>query len=460
MSTLIGEFHPLLEKGWRPVFAQERTLDRAMQHALVLPCVYGRRTISRAICALGREQEDWSAEYKLFSRSPWQSGSLFNPVIDDYVVRYPVGFIAAAFDDTKLAKTGKRIATAFWQRDPMSPPFHTNLVYGLRFLQASLLYPFYREGDFSARALPAMFQEVPVVKKPGKRASIEDRQAYRLACKQHNLSTQTLDAMRGLRQRLDQAGAQARSLLATMDGSFCNKTIFKAKLERIELLARCRKDARLCFPAPPGSRRRYAPQVFTPEQVRQNEEVPWHEASVYFGGTWRKLRHKEIGGMLWKRGAGTRPLRLIVLAPVPYRLSRRARLNYRDPAYLLTTDLATSVDLLLQSYLDRWQIEVNHRDEKDLLGVGQAQVRSPQSVSRQPAFVVACYSLLQIAALRAFGPGRTSDYPDRPKWRQDAAKRPSCLDILALLRKEYIETSGWLSPNRSVIQNLTLYANT
>lgn len=459
MSTLAGQFYSLLDKGWRPVFAQERTHERAMEHALAMPSVLGRRTISRTLCALGHTQQDWSADYKMFSRSPWQPEGLFEPVITDYVVRYPEGFIVAAFDDTKLTKTGRRIASAFWQRDPMSPPFHTNLVYGLRFLQASLLYPHHREGDFPARALPVVFQEVPVVKKPGKRAGAEARAAYKRDCKQHNLSTQTLDAMRGLRQRLDQAGAPDRPLLATVDGSFCNKTIFKAELERTHLLARCRKDARLCFPAPAGSRRRYDPQLFTPEQVRHNEAVPWQEATVYFGGRWRTLRCKEVRGVLWKRGAGTRPLRLIVIAPTPYRLSQRGRLNYREPAYLLTTELITPTSQLIQSYLDRWQIEVNHRDEKDLLGVGQAQVRSPQSVPRQPAFAVACYSMLQLAALQTFGQGRTGDYLDLPKWRK-GANRPSLLDVLTLLRKEYIETPGWPLPNRNIVRNLTLGANT
>src|SRR2546429_925919 len=51
----------------------------------------------------------------------------------------------------------------------------------------------------------------------------------------------------------------------------------------------------------------------------------------------------------------------------------------------LTTDLRTSIKLLVQSCFDRWQIEVNHRDEKDILGVGQAQVRSAQSIPRHPA---------------------------------------------------------------------------
>lgn len=456
---LTEQFYSLLEQGWEPVFPQKRSRERAIEHAMALPCILGRRTISRTICALGRSGQDWSADYKMFSRSQWSAESLFDPVIDDYLLRYPQGPITAAFDDTKLKKTGKHIVTAFWQRDPMSPPFHANLIYGLRFLQAALLFPHYQEGDFPARGFPVAFQEAAAIKKPGRRASDEERAAYKLACKQQNLSTQALAVVKSLRQRLDQRGAINRILVATLDGSFCNKTFFKADLERTHLVARCRKDARLCFPAPAGSRRRYDPQTFTPEQVRQRETFPWEQALIYFGGQWRILRYKQLHGVLWKRGAGTRRLRLFVIAPLPYKLSQHARINYRGPAYLLSTDPDTSASQLIQACFDRWQIEVNHRDEKDLLGVGQAQVRSPQSVPRHPAFAVACYSLSLLAALRTFGPGRTSGYLDLPKWRKHS-KRPSFLDILTIQRKEYNETSVWPFPNTNFMQNLTLYANT
>jgi hypothetical protein len=456
---LTEQLHSLLDQGWQSVFPQKRSLQRATEHALALPCVMGRRTISRTLCALGRSDQDWSADYKMFSRSRWQAESLFDPVIEDYLVRYPEGPITAAFDDTKLAKTGKHIATAFWQRDPMSPPFHVNFIYGLRFVQAALLFPHHQEGDFSARGFPVAFQEAAAIKKPGKRASEQERATYKQACKQQNLSTQTLAAIRSLRQRLDQRDAVSRSLLATLDGSFCNKTLFKAQLDRTHLLARCRKDSRLCFAAPAGSRCRYDRQIFTPEQVRQQETVSWEQASVYFGGQRRTLRYKQVQGVLWRRGAGTRQLRLIAIAPVPYKLSIHARTNYRDPAYLLSTDLDASASQLIQAYFDRWQIEVNHRDEKDLLGVGQAQVRSSQSVPRHPAFAVACYSLTLLAALRTFGPGRTSHYLALPKWRKHA-NRPSFLDILTVLRKEYNETPVWPFLNVNLAQNVTLYANT
>ncbi len=459
MTMLSEEFHSLLYQGWITIFAQKRSLERAIEHAMVMPCLMGRRTITRTICALGRSNQDWSADYKIFSRSQWEAGDLFDPVIVDYLERYQEGPIVAAFDDTKCPKTGRHIKTASWQHDPMSPPFHGNFVYALRFVQGSLIFPHHQEGDYSSRAFPVVFQETPVIKKPGKRASDQERADYKQIVKQHNLSTQTVDYIRDMRRRLDQNGAFSRIFWVTLDGSFCNKTIFRANLERTHLLARCRKDARLCFPAPDGLQRKYDNRIFTPEDVRQDDAIPWQQADVYYGGARRTIRYKEIKHVLWRRGAGTRPLRLIVIAPLPYKLSKHSRTNYRDPAYLLTTDLYSPVDQLLKAYFDRWQIEVNHRDEKDLLGVGQAQVRSPKSVSRHPAFAVACYSLAMLASLRTYGPGRTSDYLALPAWRKQS-KRPSFLDILTILREEYNETSGYFFGNNNFSKDVVLYAYT
>ena len=104
-------------------------------------------------------------------------------------------------------------------------------------------------------------------------------------------------------------------------------------------------------------------------------------------------------------------------------------------AYLLTTDLRTDALVLLQAYFDRWGIEVNHRDEKDILGVGEAQVWNEKSVSKVPALLVAMYSWLLLAGLKCYGPKRTKVYAPLPKWRR-GAKRPSCLDLVTLLRKQ------------------------
>lgn len=450
-------YHFLLSQGWQGVFNQQRSHRRAIEHATALPLATAPRTIAATICTLGRQRADWSADYKIFSRSPWEADRLFEPVVKEYLNRYRRGPVAVAIDDTKLAKSGKKIATASWQRDSMSPPFHVNFIWGLRFLQASLLFPHYQTEDLSARALPVRFTETPVIKKPSKRSTEQERKIYRQLKKEKNLSTDALRVIAGLRQNLDSMGATARRMVLAMDGSFCNRTLFRNPLERADLIARCRKDARLCFPAAAGSRRKYDPERFTPEQVRQDKKIRWRKAKVYFGGDWRHISYKQVQGVLWKRGGGTRKLRLIVIAPQPYQLSPHARVNYRQPAYLLVTDLDSSARALIQIYFDRWQIEVNHRDEKSILGVGQAQVRAAKSVPRHPAFAVAIYSLLLLSALIQFGPGRTADYPALPKWRKDA-KRASLLDLITLLRKEHNETFVSAPVIEKMPENITTYA--
>ncbi|MBI4908330.1 MAG: hypothetical protein HY820_32185 [Acidobacteria bacterium] len=61
--------------------------------------------------------------------------------------------------------------------------------------------------------------------------------------------------------------------------------------------------------------------------------------------------------------------------------------------------LHSSLKQLLQIYFDRWQIEVNHREEKDTLGVGQAQLWNVTSVPIQPVLAVASYSAMWMASL-------------------------------------------------------------
>ena len=350
----------------------------------------------------------------------------------------PGRLVGVAVDDTRLRKTGRVIPQARYHRDPLSPPFHVNLVRGLRFLQASLLLPLHRRGNVSCRALPVRFEEAAPLKKPSRKAGAEIWQEYKRLSKLHNLSQRLVRTMASLRQALDEAGGKAQLLVLALDGSFCNRTCFRAARDRSELIARARKDARLCLRAASPSRRFYALTPFTPEQVRQDDAHPWKQTKLFYGGKRRRIRYKEVTPVYWRRGAGQIPLRLFVVAPTPYRKRQSSKLYYRQPAYLLTTDLRHSAPQLLQIYFDRWQIEVNHRDEKDTLGVGQAQLWNIDAVPKQPTLVVAAYSALLLAALEAFGTERGEVYQALPKWRRKA-HRPSCLDLVTLLRQEMVD---------------------
>jgi hypothetical protein len=433
---------------WRGVFPQRRTTRRAVRQALGSLLCLGRRTITRILWTSGREQCNWSSEYFLHSRVHWEPQRLFGPIATRALPLCTGRLVGVAVDDTRLHKTGRCIRQAFHQRDPLSPPFHTNLILGLRFLQASLLVPLHKTAAASCRALPIRFEEASPVKRPGRRASEEEKRAYRLERKKHNLSTQFAAMAAELRKDLDAAGAAAKVLVLAGDGSFCNRTVLCAPRDRTEIVARARRDAVLCRRAPRGSRRFYDPEKFTPEQVRCDETLPWETTKIFYGGKRRKVRFKSLGPLYWQGGARRTPLRLFVIAPTPYKKRKSARRYYRMPAYLLTTDVTHAPKELIQIYFDRWQIEVNHREEKDTLGVGQAQLWNENSVPRQPVLAVAAYSALLLAAILTFGPRRTSAYAALPKWRR-RAQRPSCLDLVALLRKEANE-------HPELLQNLNM----
>jgi hypothetical protein len=425
-----------LLQGWAAAFPQQRTCERAIALALGLLCGLGRRTLTRAICFHDRQHQDWSADYKLFNRSRWEPRALFAPVLQQAIGRYCPRCIPLGVDDTRLKRWGKKIKTAFWSRDPLSPPFRANLMWGQRFLQAALLAPLYGfDGQSSPRGLPVRFEEVPPVRKPGKRASAEAQAAYRRAQKAHNLSTAFVNMLRELRRCVDGYGFAHKPVLAVGDGSFCNRTIFRQGFERTILLTRARKDLRLCFPYQGPGRGVYGKERFTPEEVYKDASRPWKEVRLFHGGKYRRIRYKEVREVLWRHGGGRRRLRLLVLAPTPYRKTKAGRCYYREKAFLLCDDQELTAKALLQAYFDRWEIEVNHRDEKSILGVGQAQVWAKLSVPRVPALMVATYSLLLLSALQLYGPTRTSAYELLPKWRR-AARRPSCQDLVTLLRKQ------------------------
>lgn len=441
---LLAAFLDLL-CSWRTAFPQQRTYQRAVQHALGSLACMGRRCLSRIIWANGGQQRSWSGHYFLYSRCQWDPQQLFTPILRQALSWCPGRLVGMAVDDTRLRKTGRAVPGASYQRDPLSPPFHTNFMLGLRFLQTSLLLPLHRGANASCRALPVRFEQVPVVKKPGKRATPEDREQFRRTRKLHSLSARFVQTMPLLRASLDQAGGAHKQLVLAVDGSFSNRTVFAASVPGVALIARTRKDAVLCYPAAPGSHRVYSAAKFTPDQVRKDDTLSWKTTKLFYGGKRRRIRYKEIPHVLWQGGAKRKPLRLFVIAPTPYRKSHSRKLYYRDPAYLLTTIAHGSARALLQIYLDRWQIEVNHREEKDTVGVGQAQLWNPISVPKQPAFAVAAYSALLLAGLQAFGPARGPAFAQLPKWRRNA-KRPSCLDLITLLRQEMAQHPELLRP--------------
>lgn len=435
---LLDRLDQLLRQHWCDVFPQERTFVRTEAVLIDLLTAYGRRTVSRALCAEGRAQVDWAADYRAFSRSPWKVDELFSGVLAAALPHLPdTGFITALMDDTSMRKRSRVIKAARWLRDPLSPPFHVNFKYGLRCLHVALALPLYEAGH-GARAISIDFELAPSAKKPGRRATAAEVEAYHRVKDAMSLPMKGVEALAALRARLDARGAATRQLLGVVDGGYTNRRVLRHLPDRVDLLGRTRKDIALVTPAPPGGRRIYGDRLPTPEAIRTDPDRPYQSVVCHYGGDWRTVRYKEVTNVLWRTAGGRRRLRLLVLAPTPYHGPGRAgHMLYHDPAYLITTDLESPAQALIQAYLNRWQIEVLHRDLKSGLGLGQAQVWSDDSVPRLHPAIVAAFAMLTLAALETYGPSRTSAFPPLPLWRRHRPqRRPSEADLITILRND------------------------
>lgn len=214
-------------------FRQQRTGERARRMAISQLACMGRHTVTGLLYTSGRQFLDWSGDYRLFSRDRWEIEKLFVPIAAGILEFLPpeAPFVAG-MDDTILEKTGRKIPGTGYRRDPLSPPFHVNFIWGQRFLQLSGMLPATGiPGD--ARAIPLRFQHVPPVAKPKKSATDEEKKAYRQAQKLNNLSRQGAKLLSHVRTELDQQhGAFGRRFVAVVDGSYTNKEILKHLPER------------------------------------------------------------------------------------------------------------------------------------------------------------------------------------------------------------------------------------
>jgi hypothetical protein len=406
---------------------------RYSRHIICNLACLGRHTISKLICTSGGDQKDWSAEYKLYSKERIDSSTVFTSILKKVSGSEPVNTpLVVAMDDTLLRKSGKKIPKTRYLRDPLGPPFQTNFVRGQRFIQISAAL---KRTENQSRMIPVSFECAPVVTKPKKNAPQSDWEKYKNETKTKNLSAYGCDMLNSLKKNLTKNN-EKRALWATVDGSYTNKNVIRNLSKGITLIGRIRADAKLYYLpeefSVKGRKRVYGLQAPTPEQLRQDQNIPYVTVKAFAAGKVHDFKIKTINNLLWRTAGKNVQLRLIVIAPLGYRLTKNGKTLYRDPAYIICNDTHSSIEEILQAYLWRWDIEVNFRDEKTILGVGQAQVRNEHSVSTVPQMMVAGYATLLLAGEQVNKKDKTVW---RPKWdKKEINTRCTTNDFIRQLR--------------------------
>lgn len=399
---------------------------------------FGRHTITSMLSASGGQFRDWTANYRLFSKRRFRAMPVFDAARNAVVEALDDGApLVAGLDDTIVRKTGRQIPGVSYRRDPLSPPFQANLVLGQRFLQISAALP--SEGMTGpARMIPIDFHHAPTAKKPSRGASDKEHEQYRAARRERRLSQVGVDRIKHLRASMD----VTRDLWVVVDGGYTNQTVLSQLPERTVLIGRIRGDAHLSHEPDPALSKRvgrrcvYGVDAPTPRELLEDVSIPWEEHEIRVAGQTHSVKCKRVDRLRWRGAGGKQLLSMIVLAPAPYRGLRR-KLRRRQPGFLICTDVSLPTERVLQAYAWRWDVEVNFRDEKTLLGVGEAQVRNDASVEAAPAFSVAAYSLLLLAAARCSSTSLARVELPPPKWRRkEEHARPSLQDLVNAMRAD------------------------
>ena len=416
----------------RPAFDQERVYQRARKMAISSIVAMGKRTVSGMLCASADQFRDWSAAYRIFSGERVDRDALFAPARDAVIERLMDDQpLTVVMDDTIVRKRGRKVYGAGWKRDPLGPHFCDNFVWAQRFLQMSAALPD-AECPGRARGIPIDLVHAPSAAKPRKRDGEEAWRKYRLAQNARRVTTVAKASLFRLRQEVP-----ARKIICSVDGGFTNQTFFRDVPENTVLIGRIRKDAKLY--APPeesmvsrrGRKRFYGEALPTPEEVRKDDSVPWQTVKGYASGTHHDFAVKHMPAVRWK-GSGDKTVQVAIVRPLAYRPRKDSPLLYRNPVYLLCADPGLSLEELLRSYLWRWEIELNFRDEKTVMGVGQAQVRTAESVECVPALIVAAYAYMLLA-----GEAAAAKALPRPKWQmQRSGERTSTQMMQNLFRAQ------------------------
>jgi hypothetical protein len=380
----------------------------------------GRRTVCGMLAGAGLAGV-WhhSRAHWFFARARWnpdQVGLVLLGLIVDRLV--PVGApLLIAVDDTLFRRAGRKVHAAGWHHDGAAKgPAGNRISWGNCWVVAGIIV-----------AVPFLQRPVclPVAarlwRKDGPTKQVIAGQlvtAIAARCPDHDLHV-VADAWYA---GADGAAGAARGATRGRGG-------FPS---RVSLTSRLRVNAALHAIAAPVPGRRGRPRRIGAKLGTATDlagTVDWAATRVRRYGHTEPVRIAQLT-CLWYGVYRSRAIRVIMLRD-------RATTTGVDLA-LITTDLTSPAEQVIERYAARWSIEVTVEDAKQITGVGQAHNRTATAVERTVPFGLFTQSLIVVwYALSGHHPNIVTARRTAAPWYRSKT-HPAYLDMIVQLRRVLI----------------------
>lgn len=290
---------------------------------------FARHTVTQGLLALGITDGDWSAFYRLFSRTRFGEEELANCLLEQTLEHAPAQQpYTVAVDSTNLHRSSIRMPGTSWLNDSRFSAFRPGIHRAQRFLHGAWLTPI--QQGFS-RAIPLRFLPAfPPKAVPSQAPSQREWEAG-------------LTFLRWVRARLDAAGRSRQRVLALADGSFDVLDLWRGLPERVVLVVRTARNRALYhLPQPdpdpgPGWPPSYGEVAKKPFEWLHAGLRNWPKETVRVRGKEIQMRYQLLGPFL-RAGLPDVPLFLIVVKGMHKLVGKKKqRYKHKGPSFYLVS---------------------------------------------------------------------------------------------------------------------------
>jgi len=380
----------------------------------------GRRTASSWFRRAG-VKDDWDRFYELLQSVGKDATSMMLPLLMFILGKFDPGedgFWTLAIDDSPTKRFGPCVEAANIHHNPTPGPGDGDWLYGHNWVCLAMVLSHPIFGGIALPLLSRLYVRKVDIEALKERYDWEFRTKHQLAL---DLSRQVMRTLRAL-------GSQA-GFVVVFDGAYAAKALVRPLLaEGATVVTRLRRDAKL-FDLPVNKvGQRGRPRKYGKHRVSLSRRAArrdgWQTISYWCRGVMTEGRYKTFLATSHVVGSSVRVV-----------LLERASGNW---AAYISTDTSMSVETILKIVSDRWSIEEQFHDVKEIWGAGQQQVRNVWSSVGCWNLCGWLYALVELECWDASS-DQLVDRSDRP-W-DNPNRRPSHADRRRRIAREMLRDS-------------------